>query len=312
LWRFIPGKENLLKRKNISILLIEESRSEVRQFSLPSPFLVAILTFFLVAGSALGWIIYDYRSLKPRMADLSRAENLSLHRKEQIAYLTQRIQAIRERLQALDVYDRKLRSIARITTADEGKSLIGVGGSDSRPSPRGEVKLEQEDSMIRSGTDEAQESIISKQKKGGFIDFIKTWTLVPPSTSPHQPDKGWICTEFGSRIAHFKGSREFHKGIDIATRADAEVLAPAGGMITCVDWHKGYGRRVIVAHGLGLVSVFAHLDKVLVARGERIAQGEPIALAGSGGGGAGPYLHYEIHFYGVPVDPRQYMLPTLQ
>jgi murein DD-endopeptidase MepM/ murein hydrolase activator NlpD len=301
-----------LKQNNISILLIEESQNGVRQFSLPRPFFIMILATFLVAASALGWIIYDYRTLKPRMAELLKAENLSLHHKKQIAYLGQRIQVIRQKLEELDVYDQKLRNIARVATGYEGRSLVGVGGSDSRPSGIEAAMPEPEENMIQSEDPANGEDNISKQKEGAVLDFIKTWTFIPSSTSARRLSRGWVCAKFGGRIAPYGGSREFHKGVDIATRSNAQVLAPADGIVTSVDWQEGYGRRVVVAHGFGVVSIFAHLDKVLVTRGERLVQGAPIALAGGTGRSTGPYIHYEVHFYGVPVDPQQYMLPTLQ
>jgi murein DD-endopeptidase MepM/ murein hydrolase activator NlpD len=301
-----------LKHNHISIMLIEESHNQVRQFSLPEPLFAAILIFLVVAGSALGWIIYDYRILKPKMGELLKAQNLSLQHKSEIAYLGQRIKVIRQKLEELDGYDQKLRTIARIATGDEGKSLVGVGGSDSRSSDTGAIKTEQQDNMVGSEDLQKGEGNISKQEKGAFFHFIETWTPILFTTSTLGPGSGWVCSEFGSRAAPFGGSREFHKGVNIATRSNARVLAPADGIVTSVDWREGYGRRVVVAHGFGLVSIFAHLGKVFVAKGDRLGQGEPIGLAGGTGGSAGPYVHYEIHFYGVPVDPQQYMLPTLQ
>jgi murein DD-endopeptidase MepM/ murein hydrolase activator NlpD len=301
-----------LKHRNISVLLIEESWNGVRQFSVQTSFLVVILTSLLVVGSALGWIVYDYRSLKPRMRELSKAETLSLHRKAEIAYLRQRIRVIRQKLEELDVYDKKLRTVAHIATGHEGESLVGVGGSDSRASGTGEIKSESRQKTSPVGLRDNGEGNISKQKKGAFLDFIKTWTPILPTASASRPGRGWICAEFGSRVVPFNGSREFHKGVDIATRSNAQILAPADGMVIAVDWHKDYGRRVVVSHGFGVVSIFAHLDRVFVARGERLGQGEPIALAGGTRGSAGSYVHYELHFYGVPVNPRQYMLPSLQ
>lgn len=305
-------KENLLKHKRITILLIEDSHSRVSQISLPKPLIVAILVFLVVAGSAFGWIIYDYRILKPKTAELSKAQNLSLHHKREIAYLGQRIQVIHQKLEELDVYDRNLRTIARIATGDEGRSLVGVGGSDSRSPGGGAVTPVPENKMVRSEDLQEGEKNISKQEKEAFLDFIKTWTPVLFTASTLGPGRGWICADFGSRAAPFGGSREFHKGVDIATSSNARVLAPADGIVTSVDWREGYGRRVVVAHGFGLVSIFAHLGKVFVAKGDRLGEGEPIGLAAGTGGSAGPYVHYEIHFYGIPVDPQQYMLPTLE
>ena len=301
------SKEGILKACKINILLIEESGNGIRAVRVSSALLAALLLFSIVFTASLAWILYDYKMLKPEIGELAAVENRSLHQEEQIAYLKQRIQDIHERLKELNECDLRLRTIAHIATGEEKESLVGVGGSEPGGIGGGAGKADWQ--MVRPERDYAP-SLASTELEGeGIREFLRTGSPHVCMQCTRWPARGWVCSHFGSHPDPPSGEQEFHKGVDIAMRENAPVLAPAEGVIASVDWQEGYGRRVVLAHGLGLVSVFSHLEKVLVTKGELIRQGEVVATAGGTGGSIGPYVHYEVHLYGVPVDPQRYMKP---
>jgi murein DD-endopeptidase MepM/ murein hydrolase activator NlpD len=302
----------MFKSKKINILLIEESGKGMRAVSLPCTLLVGLFFFFVFSTLLVGWIFRDYRTLKPRIAELTKAENVCFHQKKQIAYLGRRIQDIHEKLKELDEYDLRLRTVAHIATGDEGGSLVGVGGSNPGGIGDGMTKTASETRRLQGDRVRSAASSDSREEQQGIHDFLQIGNLLAFSHRSRWPVKGWVCSNFGVHPSSLSGDLEFHKGVDIATKEKAPILAPADGVIISVDWREGYGRRVVLSHGLGLVSVFSHLGNVFVAKGERLRQGDKVATAGGTGRSAGPYVHYEVHFYGVPVDPQKSLTSFLQ
>ncbi|HET7109607.1 MAG TPA: M23 family metallopeptidase, partial [Gemmatimonadales bacterium] len=99
--------------------------------------------------------------------------------------------------------------------------------------------------------------------------------------------------------------------IDVAAPTGTPIEAPAAGRVVEVGWESGYGNVVVLDHGYGIETKFAHTSKVLVRTGQRVKRGDRIALVGSTGLATGPHLHYEVHVNGRPVNPLRYVLPEV-
>lgn len=117
------------------------------------------------------------------------------------------------------------------------------------------------------------------------------------------PIQGDFTSGFGFRKSPFTGRPEFHEGIDIAARRGTPVFAPAEGTVERVGRRRGYGLQVFIAHGHGLLTSYAHLNKALVKAGQKVRKGQKIGIVGNTGRSTGPHLHYEVRMNGVPLDP---------
>lgn len=118
------------------------------------------------------------------------------------------------------------------------------------------------------------------------------------------PVRGTISSPFGPRIHPIYGVPSFHTGIDIAVPEGTPVRAAAAGTVTFAGWHEGFGVLVVIDHGNGYESFYAHLSKLLVGAGQSVSAGDVIALSGNTGLSTGPHLHFEVRYLGTPVDPR--------
>jgi len=122
--------------------------------------------------------------------------------------------------------------------------------------------------------------------------------------------KGWISSHYGWRTDPFTGRKSLHNGIDFAGKEGSNVLAVASGVVTWTGRESGYGNMVEISHGDGFVTRYAHNKQNLVAAGDLVRKGEPIALVGSTGRSTGAHVHYEVYKHGRPVDPSSYVRRT--
>ena len=121
------------------------------------------------------------------------------------------------------------------------------------------------------------------------------------------PLAGILRSSFGARTDPFSGEGAFHKGIDLQAATGTPVHVTADGVVESAGWHGGYGKLVIVDHGNGMQTYYAHLSRCLVMPGQEVRRGEMIALSGGTGHATGPHLHYEVHLAGTPVNPYRYL-----
>lgn len=118
---------------------------------------------------------------------------------------------------------------------------------------------------------------------------------------------GWLSSHFGKRTDPFTGKPEYHNGIDFAGKAGSDVVAVAAGVVTWSGKRYGYGNMVEIDHGNGYVTRYAHNQKNLVQVGDRVSQGQRIALMGSSGRSTGPHVHFEVLHNGRVVNPSKYI-----
>lgn len=119
------------------------------------------------------------------------------------------------------------------------------------------------------------------------------------------PVYGRITSSYGYRSIF--GSYSLHRGIDIACSYGTGIVAADGGTVTFSGWNGTYGKLVVIDHGNGKVTYYAHNSSLLVSVGDKVAKGETIALAGSTGRSTGTHCHFEVHVNGQLVNPLNYL-----
>jgi len=121
------------------------------------------------------------------------------------------------------------------------------------------------------------------------------------------PTFGRITTAYGWRTHPITRQRDFHSGIDIANRKGSPIYASANGTVKEIGSNRYYGRYVIITHKFGYETMYAHLDKALVKKGEVVIKGEIIAEMGNTGRSTGTHLHYEVRRYGRNLNPYHHL-----
>jgi murein DD-endopeptidase MepM/ murein hydrolase activator NlpD len=118
------------------------------------------------------------------------------------------------------------------------------------------------------------------------------------------PTLGYVSSGFGYRSYPDYG---FHEGLDIVNDYGAPVYATAAGVVVEAGWYGGFGYRVVIDHGNGLHSMYAHDSRLLVSTGEVVKKGQQIATVGATGFATGPHVHYQLELWGRPIDPTPYL-----
>ena len=135
---------------------------------------------------------------------------------------------------------------------------------------------------------------------------VEIGTKTPP-TYIKPISGGRLSSNFGRRSAPKRGASTYHKGIDWATPTGTAVMASSAGTVTRAGWGSGYGYVVYINHEDGRQTRYGHLSKVLVSVGQKVKQGQKIALSGNTGVSTGPHIHFELLINGTPVNPLNYL-----
>ena len=121
------------------------------------------------------------------------------------------------------------------------------------------------------------------------------------------PAEGEITSPFGWRVHPIFGTQRLHTGIDIGADYGDATRAADGGVVIHSDWMGGYGNAVIIDHGNGISTLYAHNSQLLVSEGQTVAKGQTVARVGSTGYSTGPHLHFEVRQNGTPVNPLNFL-----
>ena len=122
-----------------------------------------------------------------------------------------------------------------------------------------------------------------------------------------KPVSSGISSRYGYRKNPFSEAREFHGGIDFRGKTGTEVVATADGVVEKAKRVKGYGKHVLIKHKKGYKTLYGHLSKMGVTKGQRVVAGEKIGEIGSTGRSSGPHLHYEIIRHGRRINPDKHI-----
>lgn len=141
----------------------------------------------------------------------------------------------------------------------------------------------------------------SQSGGGGGATWVQgTGQLAAPVNAP-------ITSDFGWRIHPIYGTRRLHAGTDFGVDEGTPVHAADGGVVVEAGWISGYGYTVIIDHGNGMSTLYAHNSDVAVSPGQTVSKGQVVSYSGNTGGSTGPHLHFEVRINGEPTDPMGYL-----
>ncbi len=288
-----------------------DGTNRIKRFRIPRFLLAFLILSLVLLGVSLPWIIRDYRTIKTRMPRLAILETENQQYKDQLVYLAKRIELATKQMEGLRAFDRKLKGMLNLETEEEMENMGGIGVPPSVITDPKVIEEDQKGSILvmHRSLDHLDDEMASGDlDRNEIYRFLENQKIVLASTPSILPTKGWLSSRFGYRTSPFTDKKEFHRGIDIGSRIGSPIVAPADGIVSYRGRQNGHGNLLVLKHGYGLVTKYAHLKKALAKKGQPVKRGETIALVGNTGRSTGAHLHYEVHLNKVPVDPLGYVL----
>ena len=178
----------------------------------------------------------------------------------------------------------------RLATVEDLKQSALTNTRETR-----EEYLHEVDSLL------AQSAALAERIRGAQDESGSTGSGEPSAAGFIWPCDGVVVSGFGMRWGRM------HEGIDIGCAYGTPNRAAAAGTVIYAGWLGGYGNLVVVDHGNGLSTAYAHASSILVSVGQSVSQGQTVSLVGSTGNSSGPHLHFEVRVNGVAVDPLPYL-----
>lgn len=139
-------------------------------------------------------------------------------------------------------------------------------------------------------------------------DMLKCIPAIQPVSNK---DLKKTASGYGVRVDPIYKTTKFHEGMDFSANIGTPIYATGNGTVTKAGWQSGYGRVVVINHGYGYETLYAHMNKINVRVGQKVTRGEVIGEVGNTGKSTGPHLHYEVHVKGRVVNPVNYYFMDL-
>ncbi len=267
-----------------------------------------LLIAALTAGNIYLWQFYTKSKIGEER--LQAAEKLVEEQNSQLLSMTAKLRTIQTDLARVQQFDSKLRIMMNLDTEVFESTALGGPGLDDfskgyLPLHRQELLTRKMHTFIKQLSTDIHLEEVQQQE---LLRAIRDNREVLSSTPSTWPTMGLVSSQFGRRGSPFTGRGEFHKGIDISAKRGTPVQATAKGVVSFSGVDGAYGNTVIINHGSGLVTRYAHMQRCAVKEGDSISRGDLVGYVGNTGRTTGPHLHYEVMLNGVCVNPMHYIL----
>lgn len=268
-------------------------------------------TAAMVAASVLGVLfvlltqgIYDIRDNISKLHELRALRERVSEQNLALYHLDAKFEGLSGEVERLRAMDNRIRSLAQANDSLRRKSSRGVGGTETP------------EASVANRLDKLLDLKFDRMKKDLLVDVndldilgetLDGRRMLLESVPNGWPVRGTLSSVFGVRNSPFTETPVFHHGLDIVARAGVPVVASAPGVVVKSGYESLYGNTVVVDHGAGYRSLYAHMSSCSVEEGAFVNRGEELGKVGSTGRSTGPHLHYEVRVNGLPVNPARFL-----
>jgi murein DD-endopeptidase MepM/ murein hydrolase activator NlpD len=299
------------KAQIFTVIVVSDHSQAVRKFRVPRQWLRkaayggAVLALVALLGAG------HYFSLLGSASENAVLKEENAQLRSQILLVQEKVAHISATLDRVERFDAKLRTAVTQLQDPERNLAIGPVGNAEQdasipgPAPAGEANLTALPGKLSSLDTEASRQEQSLRELQEYFDDQRSLLASTPSI---WPTRGWVTSDFGTRIDPYTADRKMHQGMDIATPHGQPIYTPSDGTVVFVGTEGGYGKVLVVDHGYGVKTRYGHLSEIHVKLGQRVARGDRVASVGNTGRSTGPHLHYEVRVNGIPENPRKFIL----
>lgn len=305
-------------KKYFTLIVVPEATSQFRQIRIP--FLLVYGLIALVAVSIIGiptasyLLVKQYRHMQQATTNLPALRKETTDQKFLLEQYERDINELEQVVSRLKRDNAKLMNMAGVQHIPDVPILFtGMGGGEGHElgaileqfrTESEEAMLEKIDSLAQLKSYAFHQEEISDR----LMEFFEDQKTLLAATPSIWPSKGWLTSDFGYRKSPFTGKKTMHSGIDIANKTGTPIMAPADGIVSYSSTKSGFGKVLVIDHGYGFSTFYAHCSELKKAVGDKVKRGDLVALVGNTGNSTGPHLHYEVRVNGVATNPMKYIL----
>ena len=319
------GDGFLDKEKGFTIKIVPDVSDTIHTIHLSAKMAKIGIASFAVAPvlfiGMFSYGIYTTFFVRSDDAELERLRQVSGMQQEQLLQLSKKADGMQQELDELTQMENELRRMSGTTGAADAAAVPadaanataaqdGQGGPYMGPDMQNVgaalTNLETRLAVRRASLQQLKQVLEAQQQEFAALlpntpYALKGVSITVPSI---WPARGEVSSPFGLR---WNGS-DFHPGIDIANDFGTPIVATADGIVTDAGWNAGgYGNKVDIDHGNGIMTCYGHAQSIVVRPGQQVRRGQIIAYMGSTGFSTGPHVHYEVRINGEPVNPAPYL-----
>ncbi len=295
--RLARARAELAKRQDV----LSRRLREIYARGEPDPILVLIESGSLASAIETVDVLEGIANRDAAIADsVSRFADETRRKRDVISAIRQEVARSEARAEVAAAEARDARSQIETRQAEMEESLAGRRALLSQVVGSRE-ELEEEARGLRARSAELAAMIRAAQSPSASPFGGSPSAAAPSSSGFIWPAQGTLTSSFGPRWGRM------HEGIDIAGGSGSAIVASASGTVIVAGWSGGYGNLVVMDHGNGMSTAYAHNSSIAVFVGQRVDQGSVIAGMGTTGHSTGVHCHFEIRVNGAAVDPMGYL-----
>lgn len=316
--------KEFLKKQRFTLMVVHNSGKSTQQLRFNFVVLYVLIGIFITTNLflAVSWIYssnranaLDYRNkdlqtnLKIEQDKIASLENIAKSSQQQISALkislAESAKLTEERLKYIDETEKELTELVALFNEQTKSNLDMVTSRGvERTISSEDAKDILDAAQSLSEEDEISSELLAKQDELKSLKLnLETQLEYLDARPDFYPTYGSVTSGYGYRSDPITGALSMHNGIDIANYSGTEIYSAGAGYVFYSGYTQGYGYLVMIDHGYGYTTVYAHLSEILVKEGDTVSKGELIALMGQTGYATGPHLHFEIRYYDTPFDP---------
>jgi murein DD-endopeptidase MepM/ murein hydrolase activator NlpD len=289
----------MVKSRYLKLILISASGNRVRSLRIRKTFLGLTLCSLLLGGVLFSFFAWNYVSHQIEFQELQRLRVETSDQRQNFQRLKFDVERLQQDLISLSMTEARIRQLANLE--EDGRLIpVAMGGQPDAEN----LSLSEIQQQINALQIDIE---LRRQAQQDVRNLLNDQISISRSTPKGWPTRGWLSSYFGKRKSPFSGRTVMHEGLDIAANIGTPVVATADGIVALVEYSPTYGNTLVIDHGYGYQTLYAHNSRNLVKVGQRVKRGERIAQVGNTGISTGPHLHYEVHLNGVPINPRAFL-----
>jgi len=289
-----------MNNKFYTLLITPGAHGKVRKFQLPFYVVPVLLALSIVGIVMLAGLATSYARMLIKVSNYNTVRSERETLKQQFHTLENKVSRANVKLNSLQ------------TLAAEVAVTYGFGNGHRQQITPDLLNLARQSSAADGDPSlyalNAMKTVSLNSVSGRFSPSTFPGMIDDPNAIPSiWPVHGRLTAGFGQRMDPFSGEGAFHPGVDIADALGTDVVATGDGLVIEAEPDAGYGRSILIDHGDGITTRYAHLSRIFVVVGEQVKQGEIIGAIGMSGRTTGPHLHYEVRIHGTPVNPGRFL-----